>query len=234
MTVKEIWRDIPEYRGYYQASTLGRIRSVDRVIIYKNGCKRFYKGVIKAQRPGSHDYWTVTLGRNSQAKTYTVHKLITLTFLGPCPEGQRVRHGLNGGLDNSLANLCYGTVKQDHLLDKRRDGAHGGRAVIRSDGRYFESLAMAAEETVGTTRQCIGAMCRGANKIKDSGGFKWRYADPNLKLRNGLAVPVVSSDGSVYLSMSAAAQDKGVSRELIRRACQGRRTACGLTWRRVL
>lgn len=28
----EEWRDIPDFEGYYQASTLGRIRSVDRVI----------------------------------------------------------------------------------------------------------------------------------------------------------------------------------------------------------
>ena len=29
----EEWRDIKGYEGYYQASTLGRIRSVDRIVI---------------------------------------------------------------------------------------------------------------------------------------------------------------------------------------------------------
>lgn len=30
--MKEIWKDIPEYKGLYQASNLGRIRSTDRKI----------------------------------------------------------------------------------------------------------------------------------------------------------------------------------------------------------
>lgn len=29
---KEIWKDIPNYEGIYQASNLGRIRTVDRKI----------------------------------------------------------------------------------------------------------------------------------------------------------------------------------------------------------
>ena len=36
--MKEIWEDIPNYEGLYQASNLGRIRSVDRYkeVIIKN------------------------------------------------------------------------------------------------------------------------------------------------------------------------------------------------------
>ena len=28
----EIWKDIPNYEGYYQVSNLGNVRSIDRVI----------------------------------------------------------------------------------------------------------------------------------------------------------------------------------------------------------
>lgn len=31
-TKREVWRDIPEYEGYYQASNKGRIRSLDRKV----------------------------------------------------------------------------------------------------------------------------------------------------------------------------------------------------------
>jgi hypothetical protein len=30
--VDEIWKDIPEYEGFYQVSSFGRVRSVDRVV----------------------------------------------------------------------------------------------------------------------------------------------------------------------------------------------------------
>ena len=45
--MEEIWKDIPGYENYYQASNLGRIRSKDRLIIvndYQNAhayCKGF-------------------------------------------------------------------------------------------------------------------------------------------------------------------------------------------------
>lgn len=34
--MEEIWKDIPEWEGFYQASTFGRVRSVDRVLITQN------------------------------------------------------------------------------------------------------------------------------------------------------------------------------------------------------
>ena len=34
---KETWRDIPDYEGLYQVSTLGRIKSLERKIIRSNG-----------------------------------------------------------------------------------------------------------------------------------------------------------------------------------------------------
>lgn len=33
----EVWRDVPGYEGYYQVSDMGRIRSVDRTVLTKNG-----------------------------------------------------------------------------------------------------------------------------------------------------------------------------------------------------
>ena len=34
---KEIWKPIKGYEGLYEVSNLGRVRSLDREIIYKNG-----------------------------------------------------------------------------------------------------------------------------------------------------------------------------------------------------
>ena len=33
---EEIWKDIPGYEGKYQASTLGKIKSLDRMVKYEN------------------------------------------------------------------------------------------------------------------------------------------------------------------------------------------------------
>lgn len=42
----EIWKDIPGYELQYQASNLGRIRSYDRWITYKNGKGRRQAGRV--------------------------------------------------------------------------------------------------------------------------------------------------------------------------------------------
>ena len=49
--MEEIWCDISDYKGLYQVSTLGRVRSLDR-IIYDQGRHWFQNGkILKAQ------YW---------------------------------------------------------------------------------------------------------------------------------------------------------------------------------
>ena len=42
----EIWKDIKNYEGYYQISNFGRVRSLDRLIIYSNGKRRIHKGIL--------------------------------------------------------------------------------------------------------------------------------------------------------------------------------------------
>ena len=46
----EEWRDIPDYEGYYQASNLGRIKSLERIIHRKNGRILPLKEIEKFQK----------------------------------------------------------------------------------------------------------------------------------------------------------------------------------------
>ena len=34
--MKEVWKDVPGYEGYYKASNLGKIKSVERIV--KHNC----------------------------------------------------------------------------------------------------------------------------------------------------------------------------------------------------
>jgi len=168
----ERWRDIPGWEGYYQASDLGRIRSVDRIITDSNGAQRKMKGKILSPAPrNKYGHVVVGLWIGGVGKKEYIHRLVALTWIGPCPDGQQVRHGQNGKLDNSVGNLCYGTPSQDGL-DKRRDKTHGGKAVRRSDGREFVSMAVAAEES-GCWVQHICSVCKG--HLKTTGGYGWEY-----------------------------------------------------------
>lgn len=115
----EIWKDIPGYEGQYQASSLGRIRSLDRVLTLhrKNGncINRLMKGRIL--RPGQFcksGHVSVVLGHGAIGSP--VHQLVALTFIGPCPEGKEILHNNGIPYDNRVENLRYGT-RRENILD---------------------------------------------------------------------------------------------------------------------
>ena len=103
---KEIWKNIPGYEGYYQASNLGRVRGLDRTVIYKDGRKRFYKG--KVLSPAMHNgYKQVNLTMKGRQKTFKSSQLVAMAFLGHKPDGHKlVVDHINGNrLDDRAENL---------------------------------------------------------------------------------------------------------------------------------
>ena len=171
----EEWRDIPGFEGYYQASTLGRIRSVDRVVPWSGwGGVRTCKGQILTQCWCSHyPYKVVAPSKQGKQSTAYVHRLVAAAWLGPVPAGCQVRHGENGYADNSVSNLSYGTRK-DNERDKIRDGTSLRKRVKRSDGVEFASLSEAAEQSdchIGH----VCHVCRGSRK--SAGGYGGAYCD---------------------------------------------------------
>ena len=56
----EIWKDYKDYEGLYQASNLGRMRSLDRWVSSKNGSMQFIKGRIL--KVGNHNQGYLNVG----------------------------------------------------------------------------------------------------------------------------------------------------------------------------
>lgn len=99
----EQWRPVPDWP--YEASSLGRVRSVERVL----GDGRQAGGVLLAQSPDSDGYPKVTLRDGKRSRTVRVAVLVMLAFRGPCPRGKEVRHRNGTETDSRLSNLSYGT-----------------------------------------------------------------------------------------------------------------------------
>jgi len=118
----EQWRDIPGHEGAYQVSDLGRVRSLDREVAYRDGRKpRFFRGRVVRPRRLNHGHLSVGVGRepDGSRRYMLIHRAALLAFVGPCPPGQEVRH-LNGDPeDNRLENLAYGT-RTENLQDRTR------------------------------------------------------------------------------------------------------------------
>ena len=118
----EVWKPIPGYECFYEASSLGRVRSLDRQIRTKSGSRNcFRSGKVLVGKLLWDGYHSVLLTVDGVQKHFKTHRLVLSAFDGLRPDGYEARH-LNGNrTDNRIDNLCWGTPAQN-LEDKR---AHG-------------------------------------------------------------------------------------------------------------
>lgn len=113
---EEIWKDIPNYEGYYQVSNLGRVKSLDIVKKFKDNRKPFIKkGIIrKTHQNPSSGYWVLRLSINGLRTTHYVHRLMIHAFYGiDCTDGKVVDHINNIRSDNRLCNLQVITQREN-------------------------------------------------------------------------------------------------------------------------
>lgn len=71
----------------YQVSNLGRVKSLDRIIVRKDGISQFKKGIIKTPKINSDGYCSVTLSKNGNNKTFGIHILVAKHYI-PNPDGK--------------------------------------------------------------------------------------------------------------------------------------------------
>jgi hypothetical protein len=116
----EEWRDIPGYEGLYQASTHGRIRSLDRMKPHKSKGGLWFdhprKGQLLAPYVHEKGYFLVKLsdtrtGRRS--RSFRVHRLIGETFIPNPLCKPEVAHNDGCRTNNAVWNLRWATRKEN-------------------------------------------------------------------------------------------------------------------------
>lgn len=103
MSIPEEWRGIPGYEGSYQASNLGRVRSLDRI----TWSGRQYKGILRRIQTRNRDgYQTITLSDDcGKLVTHKVHRLVALCFLKTFDITLQIDHKNGIRDDNRACNL---------------------------------------------------------------------------------------------------------------------------------
>lgn len=110
MVDQEIWKDVTGFEGFYQVSTLGRVRSLDRKIVGKDGFPRLHKGRVMS--PGViHGYKFLYLNKDGVKKRWYVHRLVASEFI-PNPKGYpQINHKDEDRGNNQVDNLEWCTSK---------------------------------------------------------------------------------------------------------------------------
>lgn len=155
---------VPGYARYI-IGTDGSIWSVRR------------KGWRRLQcRPRQDGYIRVSLHCDGNRKEEYLHRIILLTFRGPCPEGKQTRH-LNGkSWDCSLKNLVWGTPREN-AEDRRKHGTIWGHRRRLTVPEVLDIRQRAAQQvpysTIAATR---GVSARTVSNIVS--GVTWKHLLP--------------------------------------------------------
>lgn len=115
----EEWRPISGYRGSYEVSDLGRVRSLDRI----NAQGRFARGRILKTDAVTAGHLQVGLCRDGRKRNARVHRLVLLTFVGRPPSGTEGCHRDGDPTNNALTNLYWGTSSKN-IHDQVAHGTH--------------------------------------------------------------------------------------------------------------
>lgn len=174
---KEIWKDIPGYEGFYQASTLGRIRSVDRRVYSKSG-SRLAPGTIRSPRIGSRGYMNIYLSRDGKKRIFTIHRIIATTFIENPNNLPIINHKNGNPSDNRVSNLEWCDLFYNYVHASEVLGRNCGtrRVLCVESGEIYNSIHDAARK-LGVT---VTAVHRAINRTNGmAGGRHVQYADNN-------------------------------------------------------
>jgi hypothetical protein len=111
-------KEIPEHPGYF-VDEQGNVFSVKSSASDGKGTRTLHP----LKKFIWNRYQAVLFCEKGKEKKHKVAYLVLITFVGPRPFDQVIRHGANGILDDSLQNLCWGT-RHENEQDKRRDGTY--------------------------------------------------------------------------------------------------------------
>lgn len=106
----EEWRDIEGYKGKYQISSLGRVRSLSREVCTKTVCRTLPEKIMVQH--SIHGYMAVWLRKPGEHKKAYVHRLVAYAFMGHCVS-EHVNHKNKIRHDNTIENLEWCTVQEN-------------------------------------------------------------------------------------------------------------------------
>ena len=173
----EIWLPIEGYENLYEVSNLGRVRSLERTVIKKNGSKRKVPGKILKPATNNNGYLMIRLCKNGICRAFLIHRLVSTAFLPTSDKKFQVNHLDEDKTNNTVENLEWCTAKENSnygTRTKRISEKHQKSVLCVELNQIFPSIIEAAEQlslNVGN----LGSVLKGRRKT--AGGYHWEYAE---------------------------------------------------------
>lgn len=129
----EIWKDVPEFEGYYQVSNFGRIYSLPKL------GKGNHNGKILKQFIASK-YLRIILYKSKCSKSVKIHRLVATLFVNNPQNKPCVDHIDGDRLNNKADNLRWCTLREnlnfDNVKRKTNSDIKGVKATKHNSYYY--------------------------------------------------------------------------------------------------
>ena len=201
--MREEWKDIKGFEGYYQVSNLGRVRSLDREIYHSyNKTISHYKGSIMKLSKRRKGYLGLVLMKGNKQKSFLVHRLVAEAFIPNPNNYDQVNHIDENKTNNQVDNLewcnCKYNVNYGSCIERmkatRTNNTHNQRPVkCVETGEIFKN-SRDAERKTGYKSRSIRAVCNG--EYKTLHGLHWIFLD-SIPKNNG-TINVYETEAKKY------------------------------------
>ena len=175
--MEEIWKDIKDYEGLYQVSNLGRVKSLEKVIVQKNRTFVKKEKILKSNM-NQYGYLYVNLYHYKKGKGNLIHRLVGNAFI-PNPNNKPTINHINGiKTDNRVENLEWATYLENNIHANEnhlRDFSSRSFKVVQiKNGKviaHFNSIREAERKTK-INNSTIYYVLKGI--YKQAGGYEWK------------------------------------------------------------
>ena len=193
----EEWRDCIGWEGYYMVSSYGRVVSLYRKPLRKDGTSYSVKPRLMRPNISKHNgilYCYVCFRKNCEAFHIGIHRLVAQSFIPNPNDYTDVDHIDRNGTNNKVENLRWCTrsmnmhneltriVHQKAMQGRRLPTLHKP-VVMLKDGvvvRTYECMSDAAKD--GYRIPVIIRVCKGLGHTHK--GYKWMYLSDYKSLTN--------------------------------------------------
>lgn len=146
----EVFKPIPEYKGIYEVSNKGTIRTDKNKTTYTKGVGvRHWKQRIMKLKTDKGGYKRVTLWKDGKSKDFLVHRLVATAFI-PNPNKFEIINHLDGNTSNNNIENLEWTDYYGNLMHAYNHGLNSEAQPIvlvnskTKESHYFYSKAEAS------------------------------------------------------------------------------------------
>jgi hypothetical protein len=202
----EGWKDVPGFEGYYQASTKGRVRSLDRTIPHPRLKQQFVKGRILSQ--------SIAKNKNNVVGDETIDLRVSLNL-----EGTQSYY--------NVRRLIYFTFKE------RIDFSKDGSIILNKDGDGYNcSLSNLKKVSMSGKQKRVFKRGRNSDYLSTADRTKWETQPGHSKRKPIIQMNLEGIEINRFISVTEAALKTGFGEKEIIEVAKERRTQYhGFKWK---